>query len=348
MPNIKDVAERAHVSSTTVSHVLNNTRYVDPRTKSRVLAAMEELGYRPNAVARSLRRQETLTIGIVVHDLGNPFFTSFVKCVESVAQQAGYNVILCSSGENPERMKSVLEVLSAKRVDGLMVSPVSQEDPTLISIERHGTPVVYLGRRPLGASGPEVHDNSLGAAISAIQHLADDGHVRIGVITGCLAVPSLAERMAAYRQVLEQRGLAFDERMVKVNNFSVDDAKRSMRALLELDRPPTAVFTTNMLMTTGALAALHEARVRCPQEMALVGYDDSDWASIFNPPLTVLRQPTERGAIAAAELLLGYMRGEKAMEQEIVLPAELVVRGSCSESCLRRMTGEMEEVVTRE
>lgn len=350
MASIRDVAEKAGVSSTTVSHVLNNTRFVDPKTRSRVLAAMEELGYRPNAVARSLRRRETLTIGIVVHDIDNPFFTSFVKCVEDVARRAGYNVILCNSGEDSTRLSGVLEVLSAKRVDGIMVAPVGIEDPTLLRIEQEGTPIVYLGRRPRGATGPEVHDNSLGAATRAVQHLVEDGHTRIGIITGCLTVPSLSERMAAYHRVLEQCDLPLDERMVRVNNYTVEDAKSSMRSLLELDVPPTAVFTTNMLMTTGALTALHETGVRCPEEMALLGYDDSQWARIFHPPLTVVRQPTERAAIVAAELLLGYMRSEKEVGQEIVLPAELVVRGSCSARCRQKLAdtlGAPKEVVTR-
>jgi len=337
MIRIKDVAQRAGVSSTTVSHVLNKTRAVDPRTRSRVLAALEELGYRPNALARSLRRQETLTIGIVVHDIAIPFFTSFVKYVEGVAQQAGYSVILCNSGEDSTRLGDLLEVLAAKRVDGLIVAPVSAEDSTLVSIEKRGTPVVYLGQRPAGTTGPTVGDNSADAAAEAVQHLIEDGHVRIGVITGRLMVPPLAERMAGYRRALERHNLPFDERLVRLGVIGVEHAASSMRALLELSDPPTAVFTTNLLMTTGALSALHEARVRCPQEMAIVGFDDHELAGISQPPLTTVRQHTERMATTAAQLLLECMRGKTMEGQEVVLPAELVVRGSCSERCLEKL-----------
>lgn len=337
MAGIKDVAHKAGVSSTTVSHVLNSTRFVEPTTKSRVVAAMEELGYRPNALARSLRRQETLTIGVVVHDIANPFFSFLVKAIEGIAHRAGYSVILCNSGEDSARLASMIEVLLAKRVDGLIVAPVDLQDPTLVEVERHGTPIVYLGRRPAGTVGPMVYEDGLAAASAAVQHLADDGHSRIAIITGCLNVPSLTERMSAYRQVLEQCSIPWEDRLVRVGNNGFDDAAGSMRTLLELSRPPTAVFCTNFLMTTGALSVLHELRVRCPGEMAIVGVDDHVWTGLFHPPLTMVRMQTERIGITAAELLLDCMRGKAVEGREVVLPAELVVRGSCSERCLAKL-----------
>jgi LacI family transcriptional regulator len=298
---------------------------------------MEELGYRPNALARSLRRHETLTIGVVVHDITNPFFTSMVKCVEAIAGQAGYSVILCNSGEDPRRFTSMVEVLLAKRVDGLIVAPVNLEDLALAQAERHGTPIVYLGPSPTGTTGPFIRDDALAAATAAVQHLVDDGHKRIAVIAGRLKVPALTERMSAYCQVLKQCGLPYDDDLVKAENDGFDDAARSMRDLLRLSDRPTAVFSTNFLMTTGALSVLRDEQVECPKDMGLVGVDDHVWIRLFQPPLTMVRTNTEEVGVVAADLLLTCMKGKAVETREIVLPAELVVRGSCSERCLQKL-----------
>jgi LacI family transcriptional regulator len=334
--NIKDVAEKAGVSSTTVSHVLNSTRFVDPGTKERVVAAIGELGYRPNALARSLRRQETLTIGVVVHDIANPFFAFLVKAIEGVAHRSGYSVILCNSDEDCERQASVVEALLVKRVDGLIVVPVCPDEPILVAAEKQGIPVVYLGRRPVGTKGPMVYEDSAAIAESAVQHLVDDGHRRVAIIAGRLTVPTLTDRMKAYRHVLERQGICFEADLVRTENVGFDDAVASMQTLLRLSNPPTAVFCTNFLMTMGALSVLHQEHVRCPGEVAIVGVDDHAWTGLLQPPLTMVRMETERLGTIAAGLLLDSIRGKTIEECEIMLPAELIVRGSCSERCLAR------------
>ncbi len=347
MVRMKDVAEKAGVSPTTVSHVVNGTRAVSLPTMQKVRAAMEEVGYQPDAVAQSLRRKESLTIGVIVTDISNPFYSEIVRGIEDTAHDHGYSVIQGSSDEDPRRQDNYLRILSSKRVDGLIIVPTATDSTVLLALHRRGIPMVFVDRSPLGLTGPLVGINNTDAAEQAVSHLIEDGHTRIGTVTGLSKLSTSSERLAGYHRTLAKYALEADERLIKVSDPRVEGGRISTHELLELADPPTAVFTTNNLMTLGALLALKEAQKRCPQELAVVGFDDPNWAEVLDPPLTVVRQPTRTIGTKATELLVARLRQGATHDMHIPLAAELVVRGSCSESCAAAFVNKRRKPMTR-
>jgi LacI family transcriptional regulator len=330
---IHHVAERAGVSTATVSHVLNNTRHVSAETRERVLQVVHELHYYPSAVARGLVTQETKTIGVVVSDIANPFFTALFKAIEYKLVPLGYNLILENTGEQPEAQEHSLQVLLTKQVDGIILAPAGHLSPMLRLLNQNGTPVVLVDRPLPGLELPLVETNNHQAAIEATRHLIGDGHRRIGVILGLDTTPN---RLAGYIQAMQQHSLPVDESLLYRGSSSLENGLEGTKALLAHSSPPTAIFTANNLMTLGALHALRQLGLRCPEDVALIGFDDTDWASIFTPPLTVVQQPTREIGRAAAEQLHNLMSGREATNQpaRLTFPAQLIVRGSCSVACL--------------
>jgi LacI family transcriptional regulator len=327
------------VSTATVSHVLNNTRHVHQGTRRKVLDAVEQLGYEPNSLARSLRRSETLTIGVLVSAIDNPFYTAVIRGIEDVAEQERYSVIVCSSDERRERQDQYLRALSQRRIDGLIIAPTgSPSDELALRCER-GLPIVFLDRRQPGMRGPLVAVDSVAAAHTAVAHLIDDlerdgKELRVGIITGLPAVSTSADRLHGYLQALEERSVPVDQDLIREGDSTIAGGRESARALLSLPvaRRPTGLFVGNNLLTLGALQVIYNemaGRIRCPEDLAIIGFDDHDWAQIVTPPLTVMAQPTHELGTRAARLLLQRIRGE-ASPDPTFLGAELRVRGSCS------------------
>ena len=330
---IHHVAKKAGVSTATVSHVLNNTRYVSTETRELVLQVVRELRYYPSAVARGLATQETKTVGIIFSDIANPFFTALFKGIERELAPLGYDLILENTGEHPEKQEHSLQVLLSKQVDGIILAPTGQQSPILQLLKENGTPLVLVDRSVQGMDLPLVEVNNRQAAFAATSHLIGDGHRRIGVILG---LDTTTDRLAGYMQALEQNGLPVDESLFYRGNASLETGCSGAKALLAHAAPPTAIFTANNLMTLGALHALRELGLRCPEDVALIGFDDTDWASIFTPPLTVVQQPTGEIGRAAASLLHKLMsdKGSAEISLRQTFPAQLIVRGSCSPACL--------------
>jgi LacI family transcriptional regulator len=327
---IIDVAREAGVSTTTVSHVLNGTRSVAEPTRQRVLAAIERLNYEVNSLAQSLKSDRSQTIGLLVTDISNPFFTSLVRGVEDVANAAGYGVMLCNTDENSDKELTYLRMLRRKRVDAILMAPTGIRQSLVDQLIGLGFPLVCFDRPPPGAACDTVLVDNVGGARQAVSHLVELGHRRVGVITGLSGVGTTNERLEGYMRAMAGHGLPVDRELVRVGNSRLDGGFREMLDLLDLPTPPTAVFTTNNLMTLGALGALESRRVSVPHDVAIVGFDDFEWAAVLRPRLTAVAQPTYEIGATAARMLIDRIEGRGGSEpRRVVLPTRLIVRESC-------------------
>ncbi|HAF71011.1 MAG: LacI family transcriptional regulator [Acetothermia bacterium 64_32] len=330
MATIRDVAERAGVSVATVSHVINGTRKVAPETAERVRRAMEELDYHPNAVAQSLRTRKTHVIGVVVSDITNPFFATLVRGAEDAALEAGYSIVVCNSDETPEKENRYVQVLRRRRVDGMLLAPVGGgENPAIRKLARQGVPFVFVDRRAPGVEADAVLSDNVGGAYLATRHLIERGHRRIGIVLGIPGATTTEERFAGYRKALEEVGVPLSEELVVYGGYRVEGGREAAARLLALEPPPTAIFSTNNLMTVGVLQELFARGVRIPDQVAVMGFDDLEWAEIASPPLTAVAQrPHEIGHCAVRLLLERLGREEPLSPREERVPVDLKVRGS--------------------
>ncbi len=329
MASIRDVAELADVSTATVSHVINGTRPVSSELTERVRQAMALLSYRPDAVARSLRRRETLTIGMLVPSIEIPFFASVVYSVERAASDYGYSVILCNSGWQQATEEAQLQDLLARRVDGLICISAQMGPAEIAPVVETGTPVVMFERQMPGVDLDSVGlDNAHGARL-ATRHLLDHGHRRIAIVCGPAISSVSTERIDGFRQTLTSAGLTLDPGLVFTGDYLSDSGRQALDYFLTLDEPPTAIFAFNDMMALGLLQALYERGLVAPDAMAVVGFDGISLSQYTSPSLTTVRQPLEVMGRAAVELLLARIRGEGPGEaQHVTLEPELIVRDS--------------------
>ena len=328
MPTVQDVARRAGVSAATVSYVLNGTRYVSEELRERVLSAVRELGYEPNAAARALRSNRSYTIGLILPDLRNPFFTEAVRGIEAVAQARGYHVILANSDEDPAREAALLRVLGARHVDGLILAPAGEAHPGLERLLQAHFPLVFLDRDVPGLTASAVMLDNEAAAEAAVRHLIDLGHRRVGLIAGRTPISSTLERETGYRRAFSQAGIPVDEHLVVEGGSTIEGGAAAATTLLERPGPPSALFVANNLMTIGALMAIDAHGLTVPGDLALVGFDDFPWGDVFRPRLTTVAQPLYELGCAAAELLLQQVASPGARPRRVLLSGTLVVRDS--------------------
>jgi len=330
MPTIRDVAKTAGVATTTVSRVLNNSGYVSAATRARVEAAIQELGYVPNRVARSLRLKRTNTLALVVTDITNPFWTTVVRGVEDAANAAGFTVILCNTDESPAKQDAYLQVLLQKRVDGILLTPTHSTPEPVTLIQRQGIPVVVLDRRVPGADVDVVRCDSEEGAYQLVRHLLGLGHRWIGVLAGPEDVSTSSDRVAGYRRGLREAGIDEAQEWVRYGRFTFESGAEGAQEMLELDPHPTAVLAANNFIATGALRVLHEAGLEVPENVSLVAFDELTFYPSAVPFLTVADQPAYEMGQQATELLIARLSDLAADGyKEIVLPTEIVVRRSC-------------------
>jgi LacI family transcriptional regulator len=328
MTTIREVAESAGVSYATVSHVINNTRLVSPETRERVLAAMAELNYRPNALARSLRQGKTNTIGLVLPDSANPFFAEISRCIEEETFKKGYSVFLCNTELDTQRELFYVDVLSKKQVDGIIFVAAGDQADSLDFLVSRNMPVVMIDRDvPNVEVDAVLTDHRLGGYL-ATRHLLELGHTRIACIAGPSSITPSAERIIGYRKALEEAGLPYDEKLVLRGDYHAQSGMDITHTILRMDPRPTAIFALNDLMALGALRAAAESGCSVPSDLAVVGYDDLELSHFTNPPLTTIAQPkTEIGA-QAVDLLVDRMSRKDRPPSRVVLPPELIVRRS--------------------
>ncbi|MEW5957563.1 MAG: LacI family DNA-binding transcriptional regulator [Chloroflexota bacterium] len=325
----RDVAERADVSVTTVSHIINETRPVSDDLRQRVMTAMSELGYQPNALARSLRRKQTHTIGLIVPDSANPFFAEVARGIEDASFEQDYSVILCNSDGDLSKELLYLNVLAEKQVDGILLVAVSGVTPEhLHTLQRRGPLLIVVDRDIPGVAVDSVLvDNARGGWL-ATRHLLDRGHRRIGCITGPSDLTPSAERVVGYRQVLQEAGLAPDETLIVKGDFQYESGYRAAHQLLTMVDPPTAIFACNDLMAVGVISAALTLGRQVPADLSVVGFDDIPLASFTNPPLTTVAQPKYEMGRLAATLLLERLLKRDLPARRRLLDTELIIRQS--------------------
>lgn len=327
---MRDVAVAAGVSTATVSRVVNLSGVVDPELTRRVQEAIEELGYRPNLVARGLRNQTTTVLALVFSDIENPFFTSVCRGVEDTARRHGYSVLICNADENIEKEASYVNILASQSVAGVIISPAS-ELTDVGPLSRKGIAIVALDRR-LAHPTDSVHSDSRAGARNATRHLLDSGARRVGCITGPHGVSTADDRLGGYQDAVAAARLPDEPELSEYANFREDGGYRAAKRMLELADPPDALFVANNRMLAGALRACIEAGVAIPDEVSIVGFDDLPWADFTQPSITTVRQPTYEIGAAAARLLLERITGADLPPREIVFQPELVIRGSSVKS----------------
>jgi LacI family transcriptional regulator len=328
MPTIKDVARKAGVAPITASRVINQSGYVSDETRRRVEAAIEELGYVPNRVARSLRSKQTHTLALVLTDITNPFWTTVARGVEDVASEAGFSVILCNTDETESKEYDYVRVLLQKQVDGFLLVPAHSAARSVSLILKQAVPLVVLDRE-VSTPVDNVRCDSEGGAYLLTRHLIDLGHRRIGMLSGPAAVSTAEERVAGYRRALVEAGLGADDRLIIYGAFTQEGGYHMAQQVLALTPSPTALFAANNFIAIGAFKALREAGLRVPEDIALVAFDDLPSAFTLEPFLTVAAQRAYDMGRRATRRLLDHLGAEPpSAPEEIVLPTDLIVRWS--------------------
>ncbi|MCM1941374.1 LacI family transcriptional regulator [Streptomyces sp. G3] len=335
MATMADVARSAGVSVATVSHVLNGTRPVLPHTRQAVLDAVEELGYTPNTLARSLVTSRTRSIGLAVSAISNPYFTEILQGVEAGALEHGYGLLIADPHDDPGHEREVVRLLHERRVDGMIVAPSAEPRDLVAYLTRHRVPAVFLDRVvdvPEDEDAPrfdQVCAEGAEPTTGLVGHLAGLGHRRIGLVAGRPGFSTTRERITGYRHGLAAAGLPYDERLLVHGDSEAAGGERATAQLLSLAVPPTALVTANNAMTIGALRALRARGLSVPGDLALCCFDDFAWADLFSPGLTAVAQPSREIGARAVRLLLDRLAAPDRPARTVRLPCSFVHRTSC-------------------
>ena len=328
---MREVARRAGVSPMTVSRVINGNGRVRPETRVAVEQVIATLGFVPNGLARGLSSRKTMVLGLIVPDVGNPFYAPIARGAESVARRAGYHVMLCNSEGSLAYEGEYIADMLERRVDGLLVVPVSDESrSSLRLLERHGIPYALIDRTVPGIDADVVQGDSVGGARALIEHLISLGHTRIAMLAESNSVSTSRDRRRGYREALEAAGLASTPDLLVETTVDLQGGYRGMLVLLDFEPRPTAVFAINNLVAAGAVKAIRERGFAVPDDLALVAFDDIEHEVALSPFLTVMPQPAESFGTIAAHLLLDRILGyAPANRRVVVLPSDIIVRESC-------------------
>lgn len=325
---MRDVAHHASVSISTVSHVVNDTRAVSDKTRHRVLAAMKTLGYKPNALAQNLRRQQTFSFGMIVPDSANPFFAEVARGIEDTSFEQHYSVILCNTDGDVDKQAAHTDLLIKNQVAGILFVAAGISTELVEDLQARQVPLVVVDREVPDVVVDTVLTNHLQGGRLATQHLLDLGHRRIACISGGSDLFPSAERLIGYQQILQENAIPFDESLVLRGDFQYESGYRAAQQLLALADRPTAVFASNDLMAVGVISAASQLGLRVPQDLSVVGFDDIRLASFTNPPLTTIAQSTYEIGVIAARMLLDRVQNSGAPPRTRRLDTKLVIRQS--------------------
>jgi LacI family transcriptional regulator len=342
-PNAREVARRAGVSLGTVSHVLNRPQIVRPALRERVQKIIEECGYRPNAIARSLRQKRTKTIGLVLSDITTPFAARVARAVEDLAADGGMSVVFADTDERVEREQQAFHAFFDKGVDGVIVAPAPGDHRFLGSYLSRGWPVVAINRRVDGMAIPAVLPDNAGGSMLATRHLLGHEHRRIGLVAPRTSPSSVLERIEGHAHCLRAAGVRQDTLLLAAEDGSVQGGIAAVRRLLGLDVPPTALLSLSSVMTLGVLVALRESGVSVPGDVALIGFDEAAWSVAVSPPLTAVDLRADIVGRNATRLLLDWIEEKKPPRLlEYRVPTVLIERRSCG--CTRFASDETHAV----
>lgn len=332
---LTDVAKLAGVSPATVSRVLNNRNLVKGKTAERVLRAIEELNYHPNAAAKNLRSQRTRTIGVIVLDINVAYFAEIIKGIQNTAYQMGYKVIICDADNKPEKEQEYLGLLMDRTVDALILVSTTLGDESLMELADKGQYIGLIGRRLAHEGVPCCLVDNVGFSIRVVEHLLGQGHRRIAYINGYPDVVDSYERMEGYMKGLRDRQIAFDPMLIENGNFDEAGGYAAMRRLLDKSVPFTAVFAANDEMALGVHRACRELGISVPQQMAIVGVDNNRITEYVAPSISTVHQPKFLMGATITEKLIGRMNGQLDEKERIsVLEGELIVRESSGGAAL--------------
>jgi LacI family transcriptional regulator len=328
---INDVARLAGVSVATVSAVINGTKMVSPQRTQKVREAMEVLDYHVDQNARILRTGESRVVGIIIPDLTNPFYTQVVAAAEEVATQAGYSFFLCNSNDDPAQEQRHLDMLFSHRVAAVLIA-CCDAAIAYDRLVRRRFPMVFFDRIPPGFRGCSVEtDNRLGAYLAA-RHLIELGHRWIAILAGNIQRSTHARRLEGFRKAMQEAGLPARNEYCELSGLTAESAYQFSLGLLRSPQPPTAVFCTCNNLLLGCLQALECTGRRCPEDVSIIGFDDSPWNETFRPAITTVAQPTVALGSKAMEVLLEWIsakgEGREIPVQNVILRPELLVRNS--------------------
>jgi DNA-binding LacI/PurR family transcriptional regulator len=331
---IKDVAIRAGVSPSTVSRVISNHPRISEKTKRQVRLAMEELGYHPNALARSLVKKSSEAIGVLIPSTTeeffmNPFFPEVLRGISDVARREGFDLLLSTSDSGKEDVKSLQRMIHGKRVDGVLLLSSRMQDPLIRMLQDSPFPATLLGRPEDGFAISCVNNDNIDACYRATRHLIDLGHRRIGFLCGDEALLVTKDRLQGYQRALEEAGLEVDPKLIYSSQFMEQGGYVGMMRLLALPDRPTAIVASDDVLAFGAMRAAGELGYQIPEDIAVVGFNNVRLAEMSNPSLTSMDVHIYELGTAVAELLIEQMRKQDAQAKTVIVPSELVIRHSC-------------------
>jgi LacI family transcriptional regulator len=340
MANIVDVAEKANVSITTVSHVINKTRYVSKELTDRVNKAMEELDYQPNSLASSLRSGKTKTIGLIIPDISNQYFAEISRKVEDNGLEHGYSVILCNSDDDYRKERNYLDVLIAKQVDGIAFISAGEYSENLEKAQSSNIPTVIVDRDIKSINSDVVMVDNCKGGYNATEYLIKLGHRKIACITGPSLTNPSAERIDGYKQALSNAGISINQDFIRTGDYRFPSGEKAMQELVSLEQPPTAVFACNDMMALGAYRAITDIGLKIPDDISIIGFDNIPFSQAVYPTLTTIQQPIQKIAKLVIDLLIEKItlknqriedRSEEPEYYRIYLDTELIIRNSCKE-----------------
>jgi LacI family transcriptional regulator len=327
---LRDIAKKAGVTTTTISRALNNKPDVSPKTKDKILRIAKNLGYTPNLLAKSLRSRKSKTIGVVLADISNPFFAAIAKGIEDAAHKRSYSIILCNTNEEYEKEEEALRVLVEKRVDGLLITPAQKKYKDILRIKERGIPLVLVARHfDTIRTNSVVSDDVLGGFL-ATEYLIKRGHKRILHISGPLHISSALERLKGYKRALEEYKIPFEEKLVRGYTAKMGKAYSLTRRILKEKLDFTAIFAFSDFLALGVMKAIREEKLKIPDDVAVVGYDDIEFASVLEIPLTTVHMPKYRLGMKGTNVLIDKIERKKTdrKPQKLVIKPKLIARKS--------------------
>ncbi|QQK77352.1 catabolite control protein A [Salicibibacter cibarius] len=326
---IYDVADEAKVSMATVSRVVNGNPNVKPATRKKVLNAIEKLDYRPNAVARGLASKKTTTVGVIIPDISSIFFSELARGIEDIATMYKYNIILCNSDKNKNKEIHLLNTLMEKQVDGILFMGGEITEEHVEHMRSSSIPIVLAATYHEDAEFPSVNIDYAQAAFDAVDYLAKKGHARIGMVTGTLEDPVNGyQKFKGYKQALAENNVPFDESLISVCDYTYDSAIESVQDFVTLENKPTAIFSATDEMALGVIHGLQDRGLRIPDDVEVVGFDNTRLATMVRPTLTTVVQPMYDIGAVSMRLLTKFMDNEMIEEQNVVLPHQIEYRNT--------------------
>lgn len=329
--SIKDVANRTGVSATTVSAYLNKSAPVNKATAKKIKEAIEELGYKPNLIARSLRQKKTNTVGLIVGDILSHFYTVIAKTVEDTARKYGFSTILCNGDDDPQKELEYIKVLESLRVEGIILTPTGKNRDYINELIKSGMKIVIIDRLVDGVECNAVVVDNENGSFKAVKHLLEQGYKKIGIINGSVCITTGKERLDGYLRALKEANLPENDDLIKIGDFKKETGINLSRELLESKNRPDAIFSANLEITKGVLTTIKQKGLKVPDDIGLVGFDDSDLTMLFDSPITVVSQPVYEIGLTAMEIMINEIKSDKNVEKapiKKILKTKLVKRAS--------------------